>query len=301
MAVSIGAILAACGARSGLPIPHERDASVGGEAPDAGPDVAPDVPPDVPPDVVPFDCADAGLTYIYLISSETALYSYYPADGTFTSIGFIDCVPDTPGATPFSMGVDRKGRAYVVYNDGELFRVNTANAHCEPTGFQIGQSGFTTFGMGFSTNTPDPGETLYVAEIHFNSPSLGLGKIDTDTLELTPIGPFSENPGFSLEMTGSGDGRLFGYFLDNPGPGGHVVEIEKTSGKILSSTAVSVGVGSAALAFATWGGQFYIFTSPGMGTTDVDRFNPNDGTVTHITTIDVTVVGAGVSTCAPSG
>jgi hypothetical protein len=38
-----------------------------------------------------------------------------------------------------------------------------------------------------------------------------------------------------------------------------------------------------------------------MGTTDVDRFNPNDGTVTHITTIAVTVVGAGVSTCAPSG
>ena len=62
------------------------------------------------------------------------------------------------------MAVDRTGIAYVVFSpSGELFRVSTATAACEPTPFVSGQGGFSsTFGMGFSGDT-DGGETLYVA------------------------------------------------------------------------------------------------------------------------------------------
>src|SRR6185503_15224882 len=101
-----------------------------------------------PPDVVINTCEDAGVTYIYVMTEENQLLSFYPPTLGFTGIGKIDC-PADPGATPFSMAVDRAGIAYVVFNDGELFRVSTLTASCKPTGFTINQNGFpTVFGMG---------------------------------------------------------------------------------------------------------------------------------------------------------
>lgn len=67
----------------------------------------------------------------------------------------------------------------------------------------------------------------------------------------------------------------------------------------LSSTPLPAGNSSSSLAFAFWGGDFYVFTSEGDGITDVARYRPSDGTVTGVTTLGATVVGAGVSTCAP--
>jgi hypothetical protein len=54
--------------------------------------------------------------------------------------------------------------------------------------------------------------------------------------------------------------------------------------------------GGSALAFAYWGGDFYIFTSDG-GSTTVTRYDPGDGDVQVVATLSRTVVGAGVSTC----
>ena len=66
-----------------------------------------------------------------------------------------------------------------------------------------------------------------------------------------------------MEMTGTGDAKLYGYMLDNPGVGGHILGIDKTNGDILSTESIGVGNDSDALAFASWGGAFYIFTSAG--------------------------------------
>ena len=46
------------------------------------------------------------------------------------------------------------------------------------------------------------------------------------------------------------------------------------------------------------GPQVYSFTAPG-GTTQVHRFRPSDGSVTLVAQVSETIVGAGVSTCAP--
>jgi hypothetical protein len=302
------ALAAACGARTGLPVDEERQGQGGdgGAAVDAAPDrdAAVDAPPDRVEDVP--DVFQEGLPecdpealYVYLITSETILYRFDPATNTMTSKGAISC-PAEGGATPFSMGVDRTGRAFVVYNDGELFAVEVETAACTDIGYEQNQEDFDVFGMGFAIDDDQMGETLYVAEITFGEDSLGLGTIDTQTLDLDFVAPFSTTFGSAIELTSSDDGRLFGYNLDEFGAGGWVIQIDKATAEILETTFLPVG-NSGALAFAQWGGDFYIFTTPGGGGTTVTRYDPDDGSVVEVATLNETVVGAGVSTCKTGG
>jgi hypothetical protein len=53
-----------------------------------------------------------------------------------------------------------------------------------------------------------------------------------------------------------------------------------------------------AYAFAFWGGDFYVFTGT-EGTTTVTKWDPAAGTESFHATLPATIVGAGVSTCAP--
>lgn len=290
----------ACGARSELdvPVPPARDAGV-----DAPPDVV-DAPPDVvdaPPDVpVADDCLDAGITYIYVITEENFLYAYDPPANVFHFRGVIDC-PAPPGDTPFSMAVDRQGTAYVVFSPGgDLFRVSTANASCKPTGFLPHQNGFTpTFGMGFSANPSDPGETLYVASDSTGTMPERLATIDTTTFDLSVVGPFDKVIG-NAELTGTGDSKLYGFGVQSPTI--HLAQIDKDTANILDDVFLSLPGGNTvtAWAFAFWGGDFYFFTSAQNGTSTVSRYTPGGPTSpTPIGALDKTIVGAGVSTCAP--
>ena len=68
---------------------------------------------------------------------------------------------------------------------------------------------------------------------------------------------------------------------------------------MLAQTNLPIGDVNDAFAFAFWGGDFWIFTGMG-GPSDVNRFRPADGTTTTPTKHPSTIVGAGVSTCAPS-
>ena len=54
-------------------------------------------------------------------------------------------------------------------------------------------------------------ETLYVADYS----GKGLAKIDTTALTLQTVGPWDQLSG-AAELTGTGDGRLFGFFQANP-------------------------------------------------------------------------------------
>jgi hypothetical protein len=266
------------------------------DAPTDAPDDVVDAAPDVTP---PNDCQDAGITYIYVMTEENALYRFYPPDLSFAQIGTIAC-PGAGSTQPFSMAVDRQGKAYVVFKDGRLYNVSTATAVCTPTSFQVGQGGFNpTFGMGFSSNKNDPGETLFVAEA---ATTERLATIDTTTLALSIVGPFSSPLG-KAELTGTGDARLFAFGVQDPNPaivGSHLAEIDKSTAAVISDTVLpTVGVNIVAWAFAFWGGDFYFFTSKNAGLSTVTRYHPDDGTVADVATLGKTIVGAGVSTCAP--
>jgi hypothetical protein len=310
--------IAACGARSELLVPEyvtvEPDGAIvpvaDANVPEEGEDASEDVVDDLPqidtnaPDVYNPVCADASDTLIYVVTTSSRLLRFDPQSATFTTIGFLDC-PAPANSAPFSMAVDRTGVAYVLYFDGSdpgsIFRVSLADASCTPSTYVPGQGGFASFGMAFTADTTDTNETLYVASD--DTASGELGAIDEKTLTLTPVGSFSP-PAPASELTGTADGRLFGFFA----PGGDVAgtvgmtvaQIDKTNATLTAQNFLPTVTQGNAWAFAFWGGNFYLFTAPDDLSSVVTRYNPNDGSLTNIATWPERIDGAGVSTCAPA-
>ena len=131
-----------------------------------------------------------------------------------------------------------------------------------------------------------------------NGSTLGLARIDLKTLTLLPIGKY-DKINARAEMTGTGDARLFAAFEGTPY---NVVEVNKANAKILSQapqTAVSYPQGGSNFAFAFWGGDFWLFVGPGTST-EVFQFKPATGVTTKVSSTSAQIVGAGVSTCAPT-
>jgi hypothetical protein len=308
-----GSFAAACGDRTGLLVdglaePPTADASIDALAPerDAGVDVRdarvdeedalPTLDVIALPDVVRNACLDAGETEVYVITEQYVLYSFYPPTLAFTEIGTIACPTTTPGATPFSMAVDDHGIAYTVFNDGELFRVSTATAACEATSFVAGQSGFTTFGMGYAGDTTDAGESLYIA----GDTNETLATIDPSFV-VRPIAPFSGVNVNLAELTGTGAGQLFAFYshVSDTDPTSYIGAVDTATAAIVSEVALPNTPQGEAWAFAFWGGNFYVFTSADGRTSNVTEYRPATNSVAVVTTLSNAIIGAGVSTCAP--
>jgi hypothetical protein len=308
-------VIAACGSRTGLPFDDTLVVSPPGV--DGGPSVIrdgsfTDVPGDVIEEPLPLldakplrdanrlDCPDADATLIYVVTNNDTLLSFYPPDATFKVIGQLRCPNDS--RHPFSMAVDRKGVAYVLYatgsgsQPGQLFRVSTATAACIATPFAPPSSGlFDSFGMGYAGNDVGSGETLYVAADTSNGV---LGSIDTTTFGLTRIGTFVP-PLQRAELTGSGDGRLFAFYRKDTG-GSAVAQLDKQTARVSAESPLPTVDQGNAWAFAFWGGDFYLFTASRNATqSTVTRFRPGDGSVVDVATYPEQITGAGVSTCAP--
>lgn len=245
--------------------------------------------------VVPDDCPDGGGTLVYLISFDGDLMSFYPPTRAVKTIGRIACPTNEQ---PTSMAVDRTGIAYSVFTNGTVWQLSTATAACIATSYAPNQLGFESFGMGFvATGGIDE---LYVSDTSgVGAPSgisRGLARMDTSTFALSFVGDFNP-PQSRCELTGTGDGRLFGYCLDRAS-GSTINELDKNTANVIASDTLQVGNGGDAFAFAFWGGSFWLFNSPGA-TTTVTQYDPANKTEKVVTTIPGTIVGAGVSTCAP--
>ncbi len=245
-------------------------------------------------------CSDAA-KLVYVVTDKNDLYSFTPDKLLFSLIGALSC--PAGGATPNSMGVDRSGTAWVNYSDGGLFKVSTTDASCQATGFKKNQSGFQRFGMAFATNSAtSQEETLYVVGIEGTSAGKGLAKIDLTSMKLTTLGDFSGAlRGQGAELTGTGDGRLFGFFTTSPFA--TLAQIDKASGATTSDQSLNGVSTGQAWAFSFWGGDFWFYTSPGAVPSTVTRKQSSgDGAITTAKA-DVggfRIVGAGVSTCAPT-
>jgi hypothetical protein len=311
LGLAVIAAAAGCGARTGLALEAGEEggssgggSSGGGGSPTGGlPDAGHDVDPD---SISKQGCSDASEKVIYLVSVDGRYFSFAPDTAVVATLGLLPCFSPT-GATPFSMAVDRKATAYVVYSDGELFRVKGspllgAPLTCEPLAFSAFDLGISTFGMGFSTDLGGPSEHLFVASTGYMGDSPRLGVIDTTTLAFSLVGDLPADAA-GLELTGTGDGRLFGFFGGFSGTGASgdsfFVEIDKKTAALGPKTVlpgVDLGQG---WAFSFWGGDFLFFTSPG-GLTQIHRYHSATGTLTLDAVLDAEIVGAGASTCAPA-
>lgn len=243
-------------------------------------------------------CSDAA-KLVYVVSDSNELFSYDPGAGKFAKIGELSC--PAGGETPNSMAVDRSGTAWVNFSEGSLFKVSTADASCQATTYQAQQGGFVRFGMAFATDSATSNdETLYVVGIEGTNGGKGLGKIDLTTMKLTKIGDFSGDlAGQGAELTGTGDGRLYGFFTTQPSA--TLAQIDKGTGATSGETSLDGVNTGTAWAFSFWGGDFWFYTSSGAPSSVTRKQTSTSGSLsTAIADVGgFRIVGAGVSTCAP--
>lgn len=238
-------------------------------------------------------CDDATKASIYILGVNKQFARFEPQTSTLTVLGTLSCPGQSGFGSTFSMAVDRKGIAWVLFADGNVFHVDTKTVACTATTFAPCQNNFCSFGMGFVSDAPGSAEeTLYVSGVYNTPPGLGLARVDTASLALVPIADYDLLAGKGAELTGTGDARLFGYFQDSPIK---LAEIDKGTAKILGVTNLTeIPVGTS-WAFAFWGGSFYI-----MSGTGIRKYDPAAGATTLINgNVGFDIVGAGVSTCAP--
>jgi hypothetical protein len=160
--------------------------------------------------------------------------------------------------------------------------------------------------MGFSADTRGTGETLYVASNESNGVRTSLSPapsrlawIDTSTFALHVIGTFPPNVDMA-ELTGTGAGDLFAFYAR--GTDSIIGQVDKATARVTGQSLLAGVDQGNGWAFAFWGGDFYTFTAPGPPPTQptvVTRFRPSDRSIVQIARTSETVVGAGVSTCAP--
>jgi len=247
-----------------------------------------------PSDVAP-DADKQAAAFIFVVDQTGQLRKYHPTSNTFSLVGALSC--PTWGST-FSMAVERSGRAWVLYNSGELFWVDTKTAACTATSYKS-QPDFELFGMAFvADGLNSSGEQLFIATDYRNGGPSVLATIDSASLVPTVVGKLEPFEQLSPELTGTREGRLFGFF---PGLGKAVVAaLDKESGKTLKTWYVPPSGGEvSAWAFAHWGGRFYIFVTEGQDSRVVE-LDPDSGKTRVLQTgLPFEIVGAGVSTHAP--
>jgi hypothetical protein len=242
------------------------------------------------------NCAD-GTELIYTIDQFSARISTFdPATRQFQDLGSLSC-PGTGAATPFSMSVDRQANAWVLYNNGQLFRVQLPALACSATSW-VSQAGLTVFGMGFSTDEAGGAtETLYVGGgVTQTQTSFTFASLDLASMTATPIGTQPQLP----EMTGTGNAELWGFMPD--ATTARVVKFDKPSGAIVTNYTLPTLAGTnTGYAFAHWGGDFWVFLIKNAElSTTVYQVDGTTGVIEGTTpTTGRTIVGAGVSTCAP--
>lgn len=237
---------------------------------------------------------------IYVVDQDRRLSVFEPDKLTFRDVTTLRC-PAQDGATPFSMSVDRQATAWVLYSSGEIFLVNTKTGVCEPTGWRAGTQGFDVFGMGFVLREPgDYRDVLYVAggaEDGIASGASTLAQMSPASWDVSPVKGLDGWP----ELTGTALGELWAFFPD--GASSRVSRVSRTTGEEEQSFPLDVITGDPnAWAFAFWGGDFWIFyKSSDDDSTRVFRLRPRDGSVTQVLSdTGRYIVGAGVSTCAPT-
>ena len=272
------ACLAACGG------PTDRPTTDSGNGTDAPPGTGGD------------NCPDEAKS-VYVVDQNDTLSRFDPSTKMFMELGQLDC-PASAGATPFSMGVDRTAVAWVLYSSGELFRVDTNNAlDCTKSAW-ASPSGLRQFGMGFSTDVAGgSSDTLFIAGGSGpTQPTSQLARLSTADFQAQPVGTVQGWP----ELTGTGAAELWGFFPDASNP--RIVQLDKTNGTALKTFPLTALAGMpTAWAFAFWGGDFWVFLMKDLEfSTTVYQYDAATGQMKDsMAAPGRTIVGAGVSTCAP--
>ncbi len=251
-------------------------------------------PEDDEPELDPPDEDDCENTsdLVYVIDKDSeSLYLFEPETLTLDKLGTLDC---DYWSSPASMAVARDGVAYVRYSDDAVYAVDVETLHCTQTSYRDSSTNFGSFGMGYATDDADTWrDSLYLSNEN------RLARLDTASWSLDILGALSSQS----ELTGNAEGELWAFLpLESPA---ELVQLDKETGQKLETLNMHNFPDPTTIdtfAFATWGGDFWLFVrTSGMGSsTDVYQVTPQGHMTKVAPNIGINVVGAGVSTCAPT-
>lgn len=248
---------------------------------------------------------------IFVLSDAAEIYKYLPDTDTFNFIGGFNCPGVGLGDSTFSMAVDRKGIAWVMFNQSQkIYHIDlqTFPLQCTDPGYVVGQSDgmghgpWNHYGMAFVSNSIDDRcDKLYGNTFDgsgFSEGPIGTGEfivLDPDTLQVSYIGDTTFD---GAELTGTADGRAYMFGGVNPAK---LVEVDKTNGSYVDVTDLGMLDLTNAFAFAFFEGDFYFFTEGGgVGSNSKVTHLDFDDTGSLMDTPNpapIRIVGAGVSTC----
>jgi len=155
--------------------------------------------------------------------------------------------------------------------------------------------------MGFVSNASGSAdETLFIGGGGMIGSAANLGTIDMTSLTVTKLPALTGDP----ELTGTGLGDLWGFFpVAGTNKMARVSKIDKMTAVESNQIPLTSLTGMASSwAFAFYGGDFWVFLASGNNATVVYHVTQNGGTqpVDMLDTKTRHIVGAGVSTCAPT-
>jgi len=302
LAIGLAWLLLGCG-RTGLRVDDEvstYDAAAATPPVDAGhsmPDAAvPTWLADAGPPAVtlPLGCDREDPT-VRLLADDGTIFEFDPLSLEIVEVGVADC-----GEELNSMSIDQQGVAYVSSQHGKLFRVDVRAGTCVETDFDPDSLWGEKFTMGFVADR-DVAETLYIIEEKPLNSAGRLSTIDTTSFELTTVGTFPPDTP-SIELSGTGDGRIFGFVTPSETEPARLVEIDPQALLVTHIAELPVSTKVFAFDFAFWGGAFYLFASESAdGGSKVTRFALPAGPPEVLGEIAPRIIGAGSSVCAPLG
>ncbi len=250
-------------------------------------------------------CELAASEFIYLLDSSNQLLSFEPRTDTAPmAVKVIGKVMCPTGTSPNSMSVDRRARAWLNYDDGKLYKIPTNNpASCADSGYQTGVVPTAKVGMGFVSDSPGSKvESLFLASFGNPSQLWKLNPLDAAPIVSSKIGTFASSA-TSPEMTGTGAAELYAYFPAADATH-RIIRVNKTTAQAdLTWSLPPLASAPGAWAFAQWGGRYYVFVTE-SSISRIYRWDPNAAAgmqwVRVQDNLATRIVGAGVSTCAPT-
>jgi len=245
-------------------------------------------------------CTEAA-QFIYAVDRDRTFSRFDPVALSWHDIGPLRC---PTSALPFSLSVDQRGVAWVLFEDGQLFQVDTATAACSATGFVPGQAGFQVFRMGWMFDASTGLDTLYVSgSPRWPATSSTLGVLDLGSLTVRSIGA---NTLGAPALAGTGDGQLWGFAPDWTSASQQPVlgRVDPRTGAATGGYFVDLAVSSGDFAIAFHRDSFWLFMGadvwqvPRSSLPPVFR-DPNPPPQLVLTSPGRDILGAGASTCAP--
>lgn len=291
----VAVAVAACGSRSALDVPPPPDraapdgpASMDDAADASAQDVAsmepmPSIDAAPPPDAAV--CPGGVSSVAYLVSQSAQLYTFDPATLATRLVGPLAC-PSANGV-PWTLTVATGGRAYLMYEDWDLYEVDLSTLACARAAYVPGQLGLVAQ-VGI-TVAPDAGsESLYYLGAPAGAASLILAVSDLTTFSLAEVGPVAPTPTeLVLDIRADAFGRIFGL-----GQHGTLVQIDPATGQVVAEDAT--GFDASNWALLAYGTDLYFFSG-----SDVSRYDLGTQQLTALGNIGVQVVGASAAPCLP--